>query len=336
MGLKLKILVLLGLKCRYACKCALYQPDGFTCNHPTAEESYCGKYREFDPLLYLNWVLLASISTLAHLQALLRRPLEWMKTEKTGNMVSHTMIREKRSITVGDTVSIIIPAYNEASMLRQNIKSIRETIEPIMESYQIIIMEDGNTDGTNIIAEELAEENPWILHLHSDKRLGKGGALKRAIKTSQGEIIVFMDADLATSLDYLSRIMEPIKNGHDIAIGSRNIKGACVKRSFSRSVASMAYNLFVRLLFRDGICDHQCGFKAFRQALVSLVEDVESDGFLFDTELIIKAKQKGFLMAEVPVTWREPEGRNSRVRLFRDGMRMGLELLTMRVKLWRH
>lgn len=237
---------------------------------------------------------------------------------------------------VGKKVSIVVPAYNEVSRLRQNIRSIGEAVKRITESYDIIIAEDGSTDGTNVIAEELAKEDPRILHLHSDKRLGKGGALKRAIKASQGEVIVFIDADLATSLDSISRIMVPIQKGYDGAIGSRNIKGANVKRPLLRAVASMVYNLFVRLLFRDGICDHQCGFKAFRrQALESLNDDVKSDGFLFDTELIVKAKRNDFLLAEVPVTWREQKGRNSTFLLFKDGLKMGLTFLRLRVRLWK-
>jgi len=233
-------------------------------------------------------------------------------------------------------VSVIIPAYNEAYHFKQNVTLIEEAVKQTMGSYEIIIAENGSTDGTNIIAEELAEEDPHILHLHSDKRLGKGCALKRALKASRGEVIVFIDADLAACLDHLPVIMEPIKEGYDGAIGSRNVKGARVKRPLSRAIASIAYNTLVRLLFRGGIRDHQCGFKAFRrQALESLIEDVESDGFFFDTELIVKAKRKGLLIAEVPITWREPGNRRSKVRLFRDGVKMGLELLKLRMKLWK-
>jgi len=233
-------------------------------------------------------------------------------------------------------VSVVVPAYNEAPHLKQNTMFIEEAVKRITESYEIIIVEDGSTDGTDVIAKRLAEENPRILHLHSDKRLGKGRALKRALRHSRGEVIIFMDADLATSLDCLPRVMELIKNGYSVVIASRHIKGACVKRSPLRAVASMAYNFFVRLLFKDGIHDHQCGFKAFnRQVLESVIEDIESDGFFFDTEFIIKAKQKGFRIVEVPVMWREQEGRSSKFRLLRDGVMMVLELLKLRLKLWR-
>jgi glycosyltransferase involved in cell wall biosynthesis len=254
---------------------------------------------------------------------------------KTENTVSYIMASEQRFFALVD-VSVIVPAFNEAAALKRNIKSIKKALEPIAESCEIIIAEDGSTDGTSMIAEQLAEECPEVFHLHSDERLGKGGALKRALKISRGEIIIFMDADLATSLDSLSSVILVIKNGYDGAVASRRIKGAKVKRPFSRALASKAYSLFVRLLFKDGIRDHQCGFKAFsRQLLESVLDDVESEGFLFDTELIVKAQRRGFVVVEVPVTWKEPKGRTSKVMLFRDGAKMGFELLKLRGKLWR-
>jgi hypothetical protein len=235
-----------------------------------------------------------------------------------------------------DNVSILIPAYNEASRLRQNIRFIEDYVRQIVGSYEIIIAEDGSMDGTDKIAKEITHRTQRILHSHSDCRLGKGAALKRALKASRCEIVVFMDADLATSLDHLPELLELIKRGYDGAIGSRYIERSCVKRPLLKLIASRTYNLLVRVLFRDGIQDHQCGFKAFsRQALDPLVADVESNDFFFDTELILKAKRKGFSIGEVPVTWREPEGRNPQFRLFGDGVRMGLELLKMRMKPWR-
>lgn len=235
-----------------------------------------------------------------------------------------------------DKISIIIPAYNEAYCLKDNIRSVERAIKRITGSYEIIIAEDGNSDGTDVIAEELAVENHSILHLHSDKRLGKGGSLRGALGTTKGEVVIYMDADLATDLNHLSEVIELIEEGYDLVIGSRNIKGSKVKRPLSRTMASFAYNFLVRLLFRDGIYDHQCGFKGFRRNVFeSIAEDIESNGFLFDTELILRAKLRGFSIAEFPMAWAEPEERNSKVQILKDGFRMGLQLLKLRVKLSR-
>lgn len=236
-----------------------------------------------------------------------------------------------------EKVSIVIPAYNEAFCIKETIRAIEEAINRLGVPYEIIIAEDGARDRTDIIVEELAVENSSILHLHSDERLGKGGSLKRALGVAQGELVIYMDVDLATSLNNLSDIFELIGCGYDMAIGSRNIKGSKVKRPLSRAIASIAYNFLIRLLFKDGIYDHQCGFKGFRRKVYeSIAEDIESNDFLFDTELLVRTKRGGFSIAEFPVVWAEPEGRLSKVQLLRDGVRMGLQLLKLRVNLWRH
>lgn len=233
-------------------------------------------------------------------------------------------------------LSLIIPAYNEAPCLRRNLDFIEEAVKPITSSYEIIIAEDGSMDGTDKIAAEMAFENPRIIHSHADERLGKGRALKRALKASSGETIVLMDADLATSLGYLSKLVLLTEQKYDGAIGSRHTNESSTHRALLRTLTSKTYNLLVRLLFRDGIHDHQCGFKVFRRKpLEYLLNDVESDGFIFDTELIIKAKKKGFSIAEFPVTWMEPAGRRSKFKLLRDGPNMWFKLLRLRAKLWK-
>ena len=233
-------------------------------------------------------------------------------------------------------LSLIIPAYNEAPCLRRSIGFIEEAVKSITRSYEIVIAEDGSVDGTDRIAADMARENSRIIHSHADGRLGKGQALKRALKTSVGEIVVLMDADLATSLGHLSKLVLLIEREYDGAIGSRYTKGSITYRTLLRTLTSKTYNILIGLLFRSEIRDHQCGFKAFRRkAFERLLKDVESDGFIFDTELIIKAKRKGFSIAELPVTWKEPYGRRSKFNLLRDGPAMGLGLLRLRAKLWK-
>lgn len=233
-------------------------------------------------------------------------------------------------------LSLVIPAYNEAPFLRESIHFIEEAVELMTKSYEIVIAEDGSLDGTDRIAADLVRENSRIIHSHADGRLGKGQALRRALKAAGGEIVILMDADLATSLSHLSKLVSLIEGEYDGAIGSRYSKGSSLSRTFLRTVTSKTYNLLVRLLFRSGIRDHQCGFKAFRRKVFEyLLKDMESDGFIFDTELIVKAKKKGFSITELPVTWKEPYGRRSKFNLLRDGPSMLLELLRLRAKIWK-
>ncbi|MEM2144354.1 MAG: glycosyltransferase [Candidatus Jordarchaeaceae archaeon] len=232
-------------------------------------------------------------------------------------------------------ISIILPVHNEAKVIEKNLVQIVDYVEKFFESYQIIVAEDGSNDATEPIAKRLAEINPRIIHIHSDTRLGKGRALKRAFKITNEKIVTFMDIDLASSLEQLPLLARMIEEGFTLALGSRSIKGSEVRRPPIRKMASKIYNLLVRLLFRDGIHDHQCGFKAFnRDLILPLLDEIKDNGFFFDTELIIRAKRRGHSIVEVPVEWEEPEGRESKFRLVRDGIKILRDLFKLRIALW--
>ena len=237
----------------------------------------------------------------------------------------------------GVELSFVIPAYNEASTLRQNVGLVEKAALQITDSYEIIIAEDGCFDETAKIAADLSNNCSKVIHLHSGYRLGKGLAFKRALKISKGQALVFIDADLATSLDHLQEVVKLVMNGYDIVIGSRHVKGSYVKRPVSRGIASRAYNLLVKLLFWDNVSDHQCGFKCFnRHSMQDAIEEVIENGFLFDTELIVRMKRKGLQIIEIPVKWAEPEYRIPKFNLLSDGLKMGIKLLILRLKLLDH
>jgi len=217
-------------------------------------------------------------------------------------------------------VSVIIPAYNEVSELWRCVDLVKKEVGRVAESYEIIIAEDGSNDGTDRVAEELTLENPRVVHLHSDGRLGRGAALETAFNRAIGEILVYLDADLATNLGSLHRLVEEAESSRGIVTGSRYLKKSRVRRPFSRWAASKIYNLFVRLAFRDGVHDHQCGFKAFhRESVDALLGEVKADGWFWDTEIIIRARKKGYPVVEIPVEWMETRvNGGSKVQLFND------------------
>lgn len=232
-------------------------------------------------------------------------------------------------------LSLVVPAHNEASTLKQNVELIEKVASQIADSYEIIIAEDGCSDETPKIAADISNDCSRVVHLHSDYRLGKGLALKRALKISKGKAFVFMDADLSTSLDHLHDVVRLVENGYDVVIGSRHVKGSIVKRPLLRGIASRAYNLLVNFLFWDNISDHQCGFKGFSsQAVKEVIDEVMENGFLFDTELIVRMRRKGLRIIEIPVKWTEPEDRIPKFNLLADGIRMGLKLVKLRLRLW--
>lgn len=229
-------------------------------------------------------------------------------------------------------ISVLLPVHNEVLQIKRCIQEVGAATGCFSDSYEIIVSEDGSTDGTDVVLSELALSDPHLRVMHSEIRLGKGKAIKKGIEQASGEIIFFMDADLAASLEYLPRLLEEVQKHGGLAIGSRHVKGSIVKRHASRTFSSLIYNLFVRLLFLDGIHDHQCGFKAMSRKAAKSVLDVKSNGFFFDTEMILRCRRQGFQVVEVGIEWVERRGSSkSKVRVFQDAKRMGFDLLMFRL-----
>jgi glycosyltransferase involved in cell wall biosynthesis len=227
-------------------------------------------------------------------------------------------------------VSVVFPAYNEANKLETAVAKVAKVLEEFADSYEIIIAEDGSTDGTDKIAAALSESYPFVKHLHGEKRLGRGAALKNAFKQSRGRILVYMDVDLATNIEQLKSLVRTVEEeGFDFAVGSRMLSESKVERNRTRQIASKSYNFLVRVMLGSEVKDHQCGFKAFkREALMELLDEVSACHWFWDTELLVRAFRKGVKIKEIPVDWKGR--RETKVRLLKDSFSMAGQV----VKLW--
>jgi len=239
-------------------------------------------------------------------------------------------MRENQILPKTVNVSVVFPAYNEVGSLKLAVEKTMQALKEFSSSFEIIIAEDGSTDGTNRIACSLANKYSFVKHLHRDTRLGRGVALKNAFRLSSGRILVYMDVDLATNIKQLKTLVNSVEaEGFDFAIGSRMLSKSKVKRSHTRQLASQIYNFLVRVMLRSKIRDHQCGFKAFkREALLPLLDEVIAQHWFWDTEILVRAAVKGYTIKEIPVDWKSQ--RETKVRLFNDSFSMGIQV----VKLW--
>lgn len=226
---------------------------------------------------------------------------------------------------------MVLPAYNEAANIEKAVLVTAETLFKITDRFEIIIAEDGSTDGTDRIASRLAEQYAYVVHLHSDKRQGRGKALNRAFKAASGEVLCYIDVDLATDMKYLEKLIRAVStDGYDFATGSRMMSDSDAKRPFKREFASRGYNFLVRLFLHSKLYDHQCGFKAFRkETLFELLDETKNEHWFWDTEVLVRAQHKGYRVIEFPVYWRH--GGSSKVNLAKDVKGMGSEIF----RLWR-
>ena len=225
------------------------------------------------------------------------------------------------------TVSVVLPAYNEAEKLESAVTKVSQTLKESNYPYEIIIAEDGSTDGTAERAEEIAQKVQFVKHIHREKRQGRGAALNNAFKKSNGEVFVYMDLDLATDLKYLKPLVDAIMvEGYDFSTGSRMLPESKVERSMSRTISSKTYNFLVRHMLGSKLRDHQCGFKGFRKKpTLKLLDEVEATHWFWDTEMMVRAYRHGYKIKEIAVEWNG--GQDTKVSLFKDSWNMFRQIM---------
>jgi len=229
-------------------------------------------------------------------------------------------------------VTLAIPAQDEESFIEETVEGAEKTLSTIdlINSYEIIISEGGSTDNTKSICRNLDETSSSIKYLDLEDLQGKGRAIEEAFKNSDNEYFLFIDADGAISTDEFRPMLESLKF-YDIVIGSR--KSPEVDIGILRGIASNLFNYGVNFLFSSNIDDHQCGFKGFRRSEVKdILNDLESQHWFWDTELIIKAQSYGKDIETLEIEWEEKG--DSKVDLISDGFYFSRKLVELRIRKW--
>lgn len=232
--------------------------------------------------------------------------------------------------------SLVLPAYDERKRIEASLRAVAEWVRtrPGGWEWQVIVVDDGSSDGTRAIARKVAAEEGLPLELlWHDRNRGKGAAIRTGVLATAGDPVLISDVDLSTPLSEWVKLAERLPS-HPVAIGSRGLGEDLVRRKqpFYRRLAGKTGNVLVRLLVVPGIRDTQCGFKLFQGDLArSLFADTQIDRFAYDMEVLFLARRRGVTIAEVPVLWfNSPE---SKVSLVRDLPRTLWDLLRIR---WIH
>ena len=229
-------------------------------------------------------------------------------------------------------LSIVIPAYNERHRIVGTLNEVVDYLTPQAYSWEVIVADDGSTDGTADLVRGFAEANPGVRLLTLSHR-GKGWAVRHGMLDAGGEYRFLCDADLSMPIAQISRFLPPDSPEFDVAIGSREVQGSRrIGEPGTRHLMGRAYNLAVRALVLPGLADTQCGFKCYRGGVAEEVFSLQRfDGFSFDVEVLFLARLRRMVVVEVPIDWYYRS--QSKVRPVRDSLAMARDILKMR---WYH
>jgi dolichyl-phosphate beta-glucosyltransferase len=228
-------------------------------------------------------------------------------------------------------LSIVIPAYNEEALITSTLGCLQNYLSARPEPYEIIVVDDGSQDQTVEAVKQLQKNNLDLRLLVNTQNMGKGFSIRRGVLESRGQFIIFTDADLPYELDAITGFLRALRDGYDLAIGSRVLPGSEVRGVPAlRYAAGQVFSWMVQAVLFSGLPDTQCGFKSFRAgAAKEIFRRLTIGGFGFDVEMLFIARKRKLTIRPVPVHMIEHRQR-SRVRLVKDSFTMFANLFMVR------
>jgi glycosyltransferase involved in cell wall biosynthesis len=228
-----------------------------------------------------------------------------------------------------ELLSIVVPAYNEARTVEQVLR--RVVAQDLGGAFEIIVVDDGSTDGTADLAEGLGLEHVRVLRQPSNR--GKGAAVRAGIAQTRGEIVVIQDADLEYDPADLARLLDPLRRGVADAVYGTRLRGGEPQRAhlFWHYAGNRFLSLLTNVLFNTTISDMEVGYKAFRGDLIRSI-DLRSDDFAFEAEVTAKILRRRVRLYEVPISYYGRTYAEGKKIGWRDGVRAVVALLRYRVE----
>ena len=220
-------------------------------------------------------------------------------------------------------VSIIIPAYNESQRIGQTLDRVLDCIDRRGWDAEVLVVDDGSTDNTREIVRGYMERCSSLHLLRNPGNRGKGYSVRNGLLQALGDVVMFTDADLSAPIDEAERLFDAIRDGADVAIGSRWLERQrqTIHQPLYRRFFGRCFNAVTRVIMDLPYADTQCGFKAFRRPAAQIIfrlQRIERWGF--DPEILFIARRLRYRVQEVPVTWGHDE--RSKISYLRDGAKM--------------
>lgn len=231
----------------------------------------------------------------------------------------------------GPELSIVIPSYNEELRLPATLERIAEYLPTLGLRTEVLVVDDGSRDRTAVVAESFRGKLSGLRVLANETNRGKGYSVRHGMLEARGDIVLFTDADLSAPIEESDKLIGALKNGYDVAIGSRAMDRSLISthESIFREFAGIIFNKIVRIMLRLSFVDTQCGFKAFKRERCQIIfEQQRIEGFGFDPELLYLARHHGLRSIEIPVRWGHSPA--TKVSMLRDSLKMFVDIFAIR------
>ena len=206
-------------------------------------------------------------------------------------------------VDINGKLSVVIPAYNESACIYNNALKIIEILERIVQSFEIIIVNDGSKDNTKSEIERVMKCDDRIHIVSSEHNHGKGSAIIAGVSEAEGDYIAFVDADLEINPEQLEGfLIRMLEDNKDIIIGCKFHKDSEIEYPFKRKVLSMGYYIMLLVLFQLNVKDTQTGLKIFKaDAIKPFAHLIRTAGFAYDIEILAVAHRRGYSIGQMPV-----------------------------------
>jgi glycosyltransferase involved in cell wall biosynthesis len=227
-------------------------------------------------------------------------------------------------------LSIIVPSFNEELRLPASLQRIADYIKSSSRTTEVLVVDDGSSDGTAAVAASFADRIPNLRVLKNGENRGKGYSVRHGMREAQGQYVLFTDADLSAPIEEADRLLAALSE-YDVAIGSRAMNRQLIEvhESPFREFAGIVFNRIVRIVLWLPFVDTQCGFKAFRRERCGIIfEQQRIERFGFDPEVLYLARHHGLKSTEIPVRWSHSP--TTKINMLRDSILMFVEVFTIR------
>ena len=203
-------------------------------------------------------------------------------------------------------LSLVLPIYNEESLLEKTFETIKGYLDTVLNNYEIILVDDGSTDGSPSIIKQIVQDSPQYRALSGLQNQGKGNAVKRGFLDAGGKYIIFTDTDLAVPVHFIGTCLKQLEDGVPVVIGSRHLPESSfmVRERFLRQFLGEIFRRFAKLSLGLKVSDITCGLKGIeKSAALDIFSRSKIKRWGYDAEIIFLAQKLGYAIAEFPVEW---------------------------------